>query len=120
MKRFEIVVGGTCAVVWLVATILLRTGGLDLERFPPPRSLFSFAAILGWIAGNVFMSRQVSSGLSRRALVPIYLGGPPSLVWLLWACVPEPVQAASPLVPLLALGIYGIFFLVPVTLRRRP
>jgi len=119
VKRFEIAVGGTCALVWLVATILLQTGGLELERFPPPRALFSFAAILGWIAGNAFMSRIGPSGLTRRALVSIYLGGPPSLLWLLWACVPAPVQAESPLVPLLSLGIYGIFFLVPVTLRKR-
>ncbi len=119
MKRFELIVGGLFGLVWLVATILLRTGGLDLDRVPAPGSLFPFAAFLGWISGNVFMSRRSASGLSFRALVPIYLGGPPSLIWFLWACIPPAIQAVSPLVPLLSLGIYGILFLVPVTLRRR-
>ena len=75
--------------------------------------------IVGWVAGNVYVSRRGSSPLPRRALLAIYLGGPPGLIWLLWAFVPVPVQVLSPLVPFLSLAIFGIFFLVPVTLRRR-
>ena len=119
MPRFEAVAGTLFGIVWLLATGLLLIGDLELSRFPPPRSIFSFAAIVGWIAGNVFMTRLKSSALARRALVAIYLGGPPGLIWLLWACVPTPVQVLSPLVPFLSLAIFGIFFLVPVTLRRR-
>jgi hypothetical protein len=119
VQRFEVVVGGICAVVWLLATVLLWVGAPALGRYPPPRSLFSFAVVLGWVAGNVFMARVRQRALSRRALLALYLGGPPGLIWLLWAFVPAPQQAVAPLAPILSLGIFGIFFLVPVTIRRR-
>jgi hypothetical protein len=119
MKRFEAVAGALFALVWLIATLLLWIGAPELELFATPRSLFPFAVVLGWSAGNVFMARVRSRALARRGLVAIYLGGPPGFVWLLWAFVPEPLQATSPLAPLLSLGIFGIFFLVPVTVRRR-
>jgi hypothetical protein len=119
MPRFETIVGGICAGAWIVAIALSLADGADLGRFPPPRALFTFAAIAGWLAGNVYVARLAARALPRGALVALYLGGPPGLIWLLWATIPEAVQAAAPLAPLLALAIYGVFFLVPVTLRRR-
>jgi hypothetical protein len=119
VQRLEVVVGVFCALVWLVATALLWVGAPSLARYPPPRSLFSFAAILGWVVGHVYVARVRQQVMTRRALLALYLGGPPGLIWLLWSFVPMPVQAAAPLAPILSLGIFGIFFLVPVTIRRR-
>ena len=118
MRRFEVYASVLFALVWL-ATILLWIDAPDAGRFPAPSLLFPFAAALGWIAGNFFASRIKSEAFSRRRLLALYLTGPPALIWFFWAFAPREVQAAAPLVPLLSLGIYGLFFLVPVTIRRR-
>jgi hypothetical protein len=65
------------------------------------------------------VTRLAKAAASRRVLLALYFGGPPGVIWLLWALIPLEVQADSPLVPLLSLGIFAIFFLVPVTLRKR-
>lgn len=111
------------SALWVVAMlaffgILPLAGAFDLGLY----SLYSFAAALGWLAGNVYVLRRrglPAGGRWRRRLLPTYLLGPPGVVYLLRALAPPSVQAAAPLVPLLSFLVYLIFFLVPVTLRPR-
>jgi len=42
------------------------------------------------------------------------------MIWLWWALEPRVVQHQAPLAVLWALGVYLVFFLVPVTLQRFP
>ncbi len=118
MKRFDAIFAGIFLGGWASAIFFLAWGPPGLDSFLPPRALFPFAAALGWFAGNLYMVRRRSTRLGRRLLLSIYLGGPPAILWLFWALAPTPVRAASPLAPLLAVTILGVFFLVPVTLRR--
>lgn len=109
---------------------------IDLYRY------YSVAAVLGWLSGNVYMLRRRSITPTddptraapppvgpvfrhpRRLLLMVYGLGPPSVVMLLWALSPRTLQLSAPLVPIYALMIFGLFFLVPVTLGggrpRRP
>ncbi len=111
---------GACSLGWLASILafwgVLPLAGalpLDLYRF------FSLAAILGWLAGNVYRFRQrgaLESPVRRRA-VWLYLIGPPSFLYLLRAMAPLLEQQAAPLVPIYGFGVYGLFFLIPLTLR---
>ncbi|MEM6792977.1 MAG: hypothetical protein AAF725_03295 [Acidobacteriota bacterium] len=85
--------------------------GLDLYR------LYSVAAVLGWTSGNVFQLRRSSPSLRRWANpLLVYLVGPASIVLLLRSLAPLHMRGAAPFVPLYALVVYCVFFLVPVTL----
>ncbi len=119
MIRFELALLALFSAVWLLAALglfgLLPLAGslpLDLHRF------YSIAAVLGWLAGNLYVLRRRSLGENfRRRLLLTYVLGPPGVVYLLRALAPATQQAAAPLVPAYAFLVYGIFFLVPVTLR---
>ena len=92
-------------------------GTLSLGLYP----LYSFAAALGWIAGNVFLWRArtgVSSGVRKRLLLSYFIG-PPSFLFALRALASEEIQQAAPLVPIYGFAVYALFFLVPLTLRTR-
>lgn len=86
--------------------------------------LYGLAAFLGWLAGNVYVTR--SRRLGVRGLLMLYLAGPPSAVALLRLLASPESQRAAPLVPIYALAVYAIFFLLPVSFRgmqdppRRP
>ena len=101
-------------LVFLVYAGLLPAAGrvsIDLYRY------YSIAAILGWLAGNVYQfRRQPEKKLVGPSNLLVYLVGPPSLLLLLRAMSPASEQAAAPFVPLYSLAVYGIFFLVPITL----
>ena len=121
--RLEIGLLGTFSLVWLVALLglwgLLPTAGLlelDLYR------LYSVAAVLGWLGGNIYVMRCRSRPKARRHLLLTYLIGPLGFVYLLRALAPESVQQAAPFVPLYCFVVSGLFFLVPVTLSstRKP
>jgi hypothetical protein len=122
--RLEIALVGICTAVWAVALLglwgLLPTAGLlDLDLY----RLYSVAAVLGWLSGNLFVLRRRSLGPDhRRRLLLTYLLGPPAFVYLLRALASRAVQEAAPIVPLYCFLVYGMLFLVPVTLpaRRRP
>ena len=120
MRKLESIVGGICLGAWLLATFFLFAQGADFARHPPPRGLFPLAATVGWLAGNAYVVRSRAGALGRMGLLSLYLGGPPGLVWLYWATIPAALRLASPLAPLLALGVYAIFFGVPVSLRGFP
>ena len=95
--------------------ILPLAGALTLDLY----RLYSIAAVLGWASGNVYLLRlkSLTGQVWRRRLLLSYLLGPASCVYLLRALAPITHQLAAPLVPILSLAVYGIFFLVPVTLR---
>ncbi len=118
--HFEQVFLAGCSIVWLL--VILANGGfvplagiLDLDLY----RLFSLTTVIGWVAGNiyVFRTRDLVEKPARRKLLFKYLMGPLSLIFFLRALADKDVQAAAPLVPILGLGIYVLFFLVPVTLR---
>jgi hypothetical protein len=124
---------GFFGAAWIVALLHLAgvvplAGGLPLSLY----GYYAFAAIAGWLAGNVYVLRRrrlaatvpvTACGRDRRLLAILYLFGPPALVYLLWALVPAAQQRLAPLAPLWAFGVYGVFFLVPIAFpppARRP
>lgn len=125
MNRVEPILLGLFLACWIAA--LIHYGGLvSLAGLLslPLRGVYSVAAVVGWLAGNIYVHRRRQiprwlSPLGRRLLV-VYLVGPIGLVFLLWALAPRASQQALPLVPFLSAGIVGIFFLVPVAFRRWP
>jgi hypothetical protein len=113
---------GLFSACWIVALLELF-GALRLAGAWPLSlyGLYGTGAFLGWVAGNVWVQRRrrVARPLARWLLM-VYLFGPPSLLYLLRALAPDEHRAAAPLVPLYAFVVYGIFFLVPVSLPPRP
>jgi hypothetical protein len=130
LSRLERRLFGFFSALWLM-DLLILVGVVKLPDGALPLSLYAYfglAAALGWLAGNVYVARR--RGLRKRLKAPaavqaarhllvIYLLGPPAVLYLLRALAPSVVQAAAPLVPLWAFGVYGVFFLVPVTLTPR-
>ena len=123
--RLELVLLALFSTAWLFAILagigllpLAGTFDLDLYR------LYSVAAVLGWVAGNiyVFRSQIYTKHRNRKRLLLNYLVGPPSFVYILRAMARQAVQQAAPLVPIYSFAVYALFFLVPVTLRatRKP
>ncbi len=117
---FELVLLAVFSAAWLLAILagvgLVPLAGLfalDLYR------LYSVAAVLGWMSGNIYVSRSQSFDHDRwrRRLLLSYLLGPPSFVYLLRALAPLSLQQAAPFVPIYSFAVYGLFFLVPLTLR---
>ena len=118
--QLEIVLLGVFSASWLAAIVVLLglvpvSGTLHLDLY----TLYSVAAFLGWISGNVYLHRlgRLPAGRYRKRLLSSYLLGPPSVLYILRALAPKAVQNAAPLVPLYAFVVYCLFFLVPVTLR---
>ncbi|MEO1086225.1 MAG: hypothetical protein AAFY88_18455 [Acidobacteriota bacterium] len=109
---------GVFSIAWLLVFLvyagILPAGGnlsLDLYRF------YSIAAVLGWISGNVYQLRKRPENPKKWPNnLLVYLVGPPSILLLVRAMAPLADKAAAPFVPLYSLVVYGIFFLVPVTL----
>ena len=109
------------SVIWLVAVlgifhVLPLAGTFDLDLY----RLYSVAAVIGWVTGNIYMTRRRSlprgTRWKKRVLLA-YLLQPPGMVFLLRSLASEFEQKAAPFVPIYSLIVYMIFFLVPVTLR---
>ena len=110
-----------CSAIWLLAVlglfrILPLAGTFDLDLY----RLYSVAAVLGWVSGNIYMARRRNlppgTRWNKRVLLA-YLLGPPGMVYLLRSLASIYEQESAPFVPIYSLGVYVIFFLVPVTLR---
>jgi len=120
--RLELSLLSLFSTVWLLAVLALFrvlpiAGILNLDLY----RLYSIAAILGWVGGNAFLMRRRSlpgKRLSKRLML-VYLVGPPGFIYLLRAMAPLEIQQLAPLVPIYCFGVYALFFLVPVSLRRR-
>jgi hypothetical protein len=109
------------SVCWVVAIVVI-IGGLSIAGVLPFSlyHYFGLAAFGGGIAGNVFVHRSNRLGKgSRRWLLLVYLFGPLGALALLDALGPVEQQRWVPLAPIYAFGIFGLFFLVPVSLRPR-
>ncbi|MEM7482542.1 MAG: hypothetical protein AAF481_15305 [Acidobacteriota bacterium] len=120
MTRIEQTVFLLLLAVWLVALLHLfgwipLVGTVDLSLY----GLYSTAVATGWVAGNIYVRRVRGMARElRRWFLAAYLACPPGVLILLRSLAPQETQAAAPLVPLLVMGVYSIFFLVPVSLRR--
>ncbi|HVR28734.1 MAG TPA: hypothetical protein VMS86_04305 [Thermoanaerobaculia bacterium] len=122
MLRFEPLLVAFFLAAWLVDLLAILglvelQGSLDLGLYP----LYSTAAAIGWISGNIYVarSRGLPEALRRRILL-VYFLGPPGIVYLLRAMAPAEAQQAAPLVSLFAFGVFSALFLVPVLLPRPP
>lgn len=122
LPRLELALLGMFSGAWLLAVltglgVLPVAGTLGLDLY----TLYSFGAALGWVAGNVYVARRRRLGtrVGRRLLLLTYLVGPPALLYVLRSMAPHAAQNAAPFVPLYAFCVFGLFFLVPVTLRYR-
>lgn len=120
MRRLDLGIAGICLGAWLLAAAFLFVPGLRSGGTLPPNGLFPWSAAIGWLAGNLYVGGTRRAAGLRRLLLALYLGGPPGLVWLYWAFVAVPQRLENPLAPLWALGVFAVFFLVPVTLRGFP
>lgn len=123
LSRLEGPVLLSFTVLWLV--VLLEASGRPFLAGRLPLSLyhfFSFASVLGWLAGNFFVTRRRLHPAAdyRSYLYATWLGGPPSLLFLLQACQPLSAQQAQPLVRIWGLFVFLLFFVIPVSLDRRP
>lgn len=120
MRRLEIPLFGLFFAGW-AGTLLAQVGFVELAGMLELSlyALYSTAAAAGWIFGNVYLarSRQVGEALRGRLRL-LYLLGPPGLIYLLRAMAPTAEQRIAPLVPLYALGVYAVLFLVPVALKH--
>ncbi len=125
MLRLERILLAVFSAAWLLAILagmglVPLAGILDLDLY----RLYSVAAVLGWVAGNiyVFRSQTLPKDRSSKRLLWTYLIGPPSIVYITRSLARQAVQQAAPFVPIYSFAIYALFFLVPVTLRatRRP
>ena len=110
---------GLFLALWTVALAalagLLPTAGLlNLGLY----QLYGIAAFLGWLSGNVFVSRsrKLPKPFRNRILI-IYLLGPPALIYVLRSLAETEIQASAPLAAVFACGIFFVFFMVPVTLK---
>ncbi len=119
--QFELTLLVVFSAVWLVAMLALfgvlpLAGAFNLGLYP----LYSLAAALGWISGNVYMARRrrlPAGGRWRKRLLLAYLVGPPGVLYLLRSLASAADQQAAPLVPIYSFAVYLIFFFVPVTLQ---
>lgn len=119
--RLELILLVVLSAIWLLALlglfqILPLAGTFDLNLY----RLYSVAAVLGWISGNIYVMRcrtLPDGGRWRKRLLLAYLLGPPGMVYLIRSLASPSLQQAAPLVPIYSVGVYAIFFLIPVTLR---
>lgn len=116
MSRGERRLLGFFGAAWVVALLHLfgvvpLAGTLALSLYV----YYAVAACLGWFFGNVFVLRRRRAAADAGRFVVLYLFGPLSAVYLVWALASPAHQQAAPLAALWAFGVYGVFFLVPVT-----
>ena len=116
---WELSLLGLFLAIWTVALAsllgLLPTAGLlDLSLY----QLYGVAVALGWLAGNVYVSRSrhIPKPLRRRLLM-VYLLGPPGIFYLVRSLASLNLQAQAPFAAIYACGVFFVFFLVPVTFK---
>jgi hypothetical protein len=120
VSRLELVLLAFFAACWAVVALHLAglaplTGSFPLDLYP----LYGVAGLAGSLAGNVYVARarRLPREQHRRTLL-VYFAGPPGLLFLLRAMAPAAVQAAAPLVPVWAFGVFAVFFVVPLSVSR--
>lgn len=118
-QLWELSLLGVFVAVWTVALaslvgLLPADGLLDLSLY----QLYGVAAALGWMAGNIYVSRsrKVPQPLRRRLLL-VYILGPPGILYLLRSLASLQIQAQAPFAAIYACAVFFVLFLVPVTLK---
>ena len=119
MKRSEIILLALFLACWAIE-LLVTVGAVSIDG-TLPLALYPYymtAMSLGWLFGMIFVqrSRHAPAGMRRR-FVLLYVGGPAGLLFLLRDMAPVAWQYAAPMVPLYGLGVYLVFFIVPVIFR---
>ena len=91
------------------------TDRLPLSLYP----YYSTMSVFGWVAGMLYVqhTRHLTGPPRRRAFMVSFLG-PLSLVFVVRAMAPAIEQRSAPFVPVWALGVFSIFFFVPVSFRH--
>lgn len=120
VRTLEAILLGLFLACWAVLVLSWThltklSGGAPVPLY----TFFSFSSALGWASGTLFVQRgRKLTDADRRLLRWVYYLGPQGIVYLLRAMAPLLDQRAAPFVPLWAFGVYTIFFLVPVLVRR--
>ncbi len=120
VRHLEAILAGLFLACWLVVflswfRVVPLAGNAPVSLYP----FFSFAAALGWVAGTLYVQRGKRLPVpDRRLLRWVYYLGPQGLAYLLRAMAPLQEQQAAPFAPVWALGVYSIFFLVPLAVVR--
>ena len=120
MRRFEPVLFAFFIAAWLVGLSSIA-GWVDLSHYYALAlyPLYTIAATNGWIFGNLYVVRvRRLDGPYRMPLRWAYYLGPLGAQYLLRAMAPKAVQQDAPFVPLYAVGVFTVLFLVPVVFRR--
>ncbi|MCP4203311.1 MAG: hypothetical protein GY769_15420 [bacterium] len=89
--------------------------------------LYGLAASGGWLLGNLAVGRERRferqggdplPPATRRRLFFLELLAPGGALFLLWSLAPKPIRIGVPMAPIYATGVFVLFFLVPVSLKR--
>jgi hypothetical protein len=122
VKRIELILLALFLACWVLSLAvffqLLRLDGAAPLGF---YGLYSIAASLGWLFGNVYVQRTRKMAKTekqvRRQFWVFYFFGPLGIVYLLKSMEPLDFQRAAPLVLLYAWAVFSIFFAVPIVFR---
>lgn len=119
MKRYEVILLALFLACWAIEILvtfgLLRIDGtLPLTLYP----YYSTAMSLGWLFGLLYVQRTRNFDRAlRRRFALLYIAGPAGILFLLRDMAPLTWQNAAPMVPLYGLGVFLVFFVVPVIFR---
>lgn len=89
--------------------------------------LYGLAASGGWLLGNFEVNRERRferkgpdplPAVTRRRLFFLNFLAPAGVLFLVWSLAPKPVRLDFPMAPIYAAGVFALFFLVPVSLKR--
>jgi len=119
VKSLGVALGGLFGAFWVLFFLHLLGWAPLTDRLPLSLyALYSGASALGWAAGAVYVQRtRRINGAARLRIFLLTFFGPPGLLFVLRAMAPLHNQQAAPLVPVWALGVFSLFFFVPVSFR---
>ena len=119
MKRYEVILLALFLACWTIELLVIFgllqiDGTLPLTLYP----YYTTAMSLGWLFGMVFVQRTRNFDRALRTVfATFYTAGPAGILFLLRDMAPQEWQRAAPFVPVYGLGVYIIFFVVPVIFR---
>jgi hypothetical protein len=120
VKRLGLVAAALFIACWAVVALdAFGVVSMALRRPLGFYPVYGTALFLGSAAGNLFsyIGRHLETA-ARWRLLAAYVALPPGAILLVRCLSPLAEREASPLVAPLAIAIYGVFFLVPLWVRR--